>query len=57
MEAREKEVFGILINKANLTNYANVLERVKSLLTANNKRFYKFIISNLSDASHLYLAR
>lgn len=45
MDARDKEVFGILINKPNLTNYIKVLERVKSLLIANNKKFYKFIIS------------
>lgn len=45
IEARDKEVFGILINKPNLTNYLKVLERVKSLLIANNKKFYKLIIS------------
>jgi len=48
-KAKEAEIFGILINKANLNKYKDILERTKQILNAHKKKFYLFIINKLTE--------
>ena len=48
-KAKEKQIFGVLINSPTLLEFQTTLLRIKTLLKLNIKKFYTIIIHNITD--------